>query len=49
MVDIFVDNMHLSEIQRKESEVLVFKNKSKDEAVYIPVSKNKLLNITIST
>jgi hypothetical protein len=45
MIDLYADDMTLTEIQRKDKEVLVFNNKEKDESVMFPVSDEELLNI----
>lgn len=46
MVDIFVDEVSLDRIQIKgDTQQLVFVNKAKDEAVFIPVSEQELQNI----
>lgn len=46
MVDIFNDNISLEKIQETENEqMLIFKNKDKDEIVSLLVSEDELLNI----
>ena len=45
MVDLYVDDITLSDIQRKDKEILVFTNKEKDESIRIPVSNEELVNI----
>ncbi len=46
MIDLYIDDVSLTEIQDKYNRpILVFKNKKKDEAVYIPISNEELLNI----
>lgn len=46
MVDLFLDELTLTEIQVINNEqVLVFKNKEKDESLHIPVADKELLNI----
>ena len=46
MVDLFIDEVSLVEIQsRNGQQVMAFKNKDKDEALYIPISNEELLNI----
>ena len=45
MIDIFIDDMTLTDIQRKDKEILVFRNKDKQESLIFPVSNEELLNI----
>lgn len=46
MVDLYIDDISLTEIQTKGNEqTLIFRNKEKDETVAIPVSHAELLNI----
>lgn len=46
MVDLYIDDVSLTEIQTKGNEqILMFRNKGKDETVAIPVFNAELLNI----
>lgn len=46
MIDLYVDDVTLKKIEQKHaSQVLVFTNEAKDEAVRIPVSEEEFLNI----
>ena len=46
MIDLYVDDVSLKKIEQKcGSQVLVFTNEAKDEAVRIPVSDEELLNM----
>lgn len=46
MIDLYVDDVSLTEIQDKHDQhILVFKNKDKDESVHIPVTDQELINI----
>ena len=46
MIDLYVDDVSLKKIEQKcGSQVLVFTNEEKDEAVRIPVSDEELLNM----
>ena len=45
MIDLYVDDITLTDIQRKDKEVLVFRNKEKDESLMIPVTNEELVNI----
>lgn len=46
MIDLYVDDVTLKKIEQKHgSQVLVFANEVKDEAVRIPLSEEELLNI----
>lgn len=46
MVDLYIDDVSLTEIQTKGNEqILMFRNKEKDKTVAIPVSNTELLNI----
>jgi len=43
---LYIDDVSLTEIQTKGNEqILMFRNKEKDETVAIPVSNTELLNI----
>lgn len=46
MVDLYIDDVSLTKIQTKGNEqILMFRNKGKDETVAIPVFNAELLNI----
>lgn len=45
MFDLYADDVTLTDIQRKDKEILVFRNKAKDESIMIPVSNEELVNI----
>ena len=46
MIDLYIDDVTLKNIEQKHrSQILVFANEAKDEAVRIPVSEEELLNI----
>lgn len=46
MVDLYLDDISLTEIQTKGNEqILMFRNKEKDETLAIPLSDTELLNI----
>lgn len=46
MVDLYVDDVTLDKVEQKHgSQVLIFKNKAKDEMLSIPVSSEELLNV----
>lgn len=46
MVDLYIDDISLTEIQTKgNGQILMFRNKGKDETVATPVSNAELLNV----
>jgi hypothetical protein len=45
MIDLYVDDVTLTEIQQKDKQILMFKNKNRDESLVIPISNDELLNI----
>ena len=45
MIDIYVDDVHLKEIQHKEKQVLKFVNAEKDERVMMVVTNDELVNM----
>jgi len=45
MIDIYVDDVRLKEIQYKEKQVLKFVNAEKDESVMMVVTNDELVNM----
>ena len=46
MIDLYVDEVSLERIhQKNQSQILVFRNKTKDETLSVPVSNEELVNI----
>ncbi len=45
MIDIYVDDVRLKEIQHKEKQVLKFVNAKKDESVMMVVTNDELVNM----
>lgn len=46
MIDLYIDEVSLAKIHEKQNQqILIFRNKEKDELISIPVSNDELLNI----
>lgn len=46
MIDLYIDEVSLIKIQGKQNQqILIFRNKEKDELISIPVSNDELFNI----
>jgi len=45
MIDIYVDEVSLKEIQQKDKQILKFVNVDKDESVMLVVTNSELVNI----
>lgn len=50
MIDFYADDMTLEKIEVKQNkQILIFRNKEKDETVALNVSDSELLNIALKT
>lgn len=45
MIDIYVDDVSLKEIQQKDKQILKFVNAEKDESVMLVVTNSELVNM----